>query len=971
MKTIAIVVGVSNYQDPSFESLPGAQADAHRFSSALISWGVSKTGVHLLLNEKATKATLTHIFSSCELTCDADMKLIFYFAGHGTRENAFNQPMPESSLVLYDTESANPLSTGLRLVDLMHLIRTIKPTQVFLFIDACNLRLNQIENPLNHGDILSKTNSKGFFCLLSSGVHQSYEDCEFGYGYFTNALLKALSKLRHEAEPDCHDIVEMTSAILREQSLPLPEVYYIGLENMWPLGASREDKQSTSVDDRVVWRRHALSSLQDHLIKLPDPILWIWGEEGMGKSMIVEQMRQENPCTLYVSIPHSGRPQQAINQMIGQEVRKQIKELFLNEPTYLTLAHTLRHIAQKKPGYLLMIDHLNYLNLVDLENLLREIDCVHIPCVLISCYPCPEKIFKQRKSQIISWNVAAMNAQEIEEMLLKNDLDPVFSHAIHTATGGHPLKVRHMLAKMRETYHHLSHQDVMQEYERTLAALSICGGFLDEELFRKTFNIKPAILSILERLGLIRYSKEGCFPHDILLEMVEEHEWPLEIEKACEYWSRQVVRTPYSLFACRSLVILASQSIEPTHFKRSLTLCLSTLHSREHVPYLKDLIKIFVEANWQDLLLKLVDYLVDFEEFTLVEEILPFLMASPVNGIRNEAYRINAKRLIWVNRLDECIHVNQSIVKKNRSPAVASIKLDMGIAYFLLGEWPQAKEIAQDILDQEGHLDWKEIGVAKCLLGTILGLSGESVSKSKRLIEASMRIFEAIKDPLWLSISQNNSGEILWKTGQYRQSLFFLEKAYEGAEKLQHKIFLLEVLRNMAHAHLYLYGPSSLELNNLLSKIYDCLIDVEQRGDNWEKIKLLNTLTTVHAYRWENSRMEDLLETLIPLTINHKHHYILTLANQGLLAGLKQDYRLANSYAKQAFERAYAINNPLVVEQIKRDFKNCSIDLLDDEEEGEEMSKQIVDDNICLSPGLCFCCSFMERRENQMLLKFT
>jgi tetratricopeptide (TPR) repeat protein len=591
--------------------------------------------------------------------------------------------------------------------------------------------------------------------------------------------------------------------------------------------------------------------------------------------------------------------------------------------------------------------------------LLTEIDCVPIPCVLISCYPSPEKIFKRRKSQIISWNVAAMNAQEIEEMLLKNGLDPIFSHALLTATGGNPLRVRHMLAKMRETYHHLGHQDVKQEYERTLAALSICGGFLDEELFRKTFNIKPAIFSILERLGLIRYSKEGCFPHDILLEMVEEHEWPLEIEKACEYWSRQVLRTPYSLFACRSLVILASQSTEPAQFKRALTLCLSTLHNREHVPYLKDLIKIFVDANWQELLLKLVDYLVDFEEFSLVEEILPFLMASPVNSIKNEAYRINAKRLIWVNRLDECIRVNQPIVKKNRSPAVAPIKLDMGIAHFLLGEWSQAKEIAEDILDQEGHLDWKEIGVAKCLLGTILGLSGEVISKSKRHIEASMRIFETIKDPLWLSISQNNLGEILWKTGQYRQSLFFLERAYDGAEKLQHKIFLLEVLRNMAHAYLYLYGPSSLELNNLLPKIYDCLIDVEQKGDNWEKIKLLNTLATVHAYRWENSRMEELLKVLIPMTINHKHHSILTLANQGLLAGLKQDYRLANSYAKQAFERAYAINNPLVIEQIKRDFKNCSIDLLDDEEE-EEMSEKVIGDSLYSSSCLCFCCSFKE-----------
>ena len=78
----------------------------------------------------------------------------------------------------------------------MQLLHMLKPMQAFLFIDACSLRLNQIENPLSDKEIFSTTNSKGFFCIFSSGIDKSYEDVKNRYGYFTHALLKALGELR-------------------------------------------------------------------------------------------------------------------------------------------------------------------------------------------------------------------------------------------------------------------------------------------------------------------------------------------------------------------------------------------------------------------------------------------------------------------------------------------------------------------------------------------------------------------------------------------------------------------------------------------------------------------------------------------------------------------------------------------------------------------------------------------------------
>lgn len=938
MKTIAIVVGISDYKNSSFEPLPGAQADAHRFSSALISWGLPKEWIYLALNEQATKENLIKMFYDCRFQFDVDAKLIFYFAGHGVRGHYLNQSTPESSLVLHDTEFADSLATGLRLVDLMQLIRMLKPAQTFLFIDACHLRLNYIENPLNRDvNIFSTTNSKGLFCLFSSGIHQSYEDGELGYGYFTNALLTTFSELRREKQHTCHDIMEKVSLLLKKQGLPSPEEYYIGLENMWPLVEEGEVtvKQPKKIESIDLWRKDIFATIQDCLIKIPDPILWIWGEGGMGKSIIANQMRQENSRVLYASVPTTKMNAGDITKIIITEIKKQMPPLFFNRPTFLSLSKFLSYIIQSEPGFVLILDHLNHLNFTDLKILLNEIDAVRFPCILISRFPCPENIFKSRSTKVTNLSVLAMSIQEIEKILLKNGLNSGYSHAFLHATGGNPLKVKYVLAKIKGDCNLLGKctlidRSMIKEYEKALAAISACGGFVDELLFQRIFNINSQVLSTLEKLGLIHYSREGCFPHDIILEIVEKHKWPLDIDNAVKYWSKQVLQTPHNLFSCRSLVILVLQLEleELNKIKRPLSICLDVLNSQSHLTYLKDLAKIFVRANWQDLLVKLTDYLVDLEEFTIAKDLLNILMTSNMSWIRDNAYRINAKRLIWINRLHKCIRINKPIIENCRSQAiVVPIKLNVAMAHFLLGNWMTAKEIVKEVMERKNYLESKELGIAQCLLGTILALSGEAISTGRKLIETSIQIFEGIKCFLFLSIAQNNLGEILWKTGQYRQALVFLETAHEIAEILHHKILLLEILRNKAHVYLRLYGSSDQKLNNLLPKIYTSFYELEKRGDNWEKIRILNTLATLHAYRGETSLMENILEEITPIHPHHMHSHVLTLANLGLLAGLKNKLGLANKYANQAFQIAHSIQHTLIIEQIKQDFRNCSIPL--------------------------------------------
>ena len=65
MKTIAIVIGISEYQDPCFTPLPGACADANRFAAALMSWGLPKENICFIADNKATKANIVKTFYDC------------------------------------------------------------------------------------------------------------------------------------------------------------------------------------------------------------------------------------------------------------------------------------------------------------------------------------------------------------------------------------------------------------------------------------------------------------------------------------------------------------------------------------------------------------------------------------------------------------------------------------------------------------------------------------------------------------------------------------------------------------------------------------------------------------------------------------------------------------------------------------------------------------------------------------------
>ncbi len=236
-RTIAIIIGVSEYSSPLISTLPGAASDARRLEISLTSWGVRRENIKLLTNKKATRREILRAIRVWPLQKSSkSLRLLLFFAGHGSRLRDPGQ-LPVSVLLPYDTDAADRLGTGITVSDLIAAIKRIRPSETYLFLDACALRvdsLNNITEELPEKDVLGTTGSSCIFCMVAAGLQSAYEDSTAKAGYFTRSILHHLAQLRKESA-DCVKLAVDVTADLRRQGLPVPEYYLMGNTNGWPL----------------------------------------------------------------------------------------------------------------------------------------------------------------------------------------------------------------------------------------------------------------------------------------------------------------------------------------------------------------------------------------------------------------------------------------------------------------------------------------------------------------------------------------------------------------------------------------------------------------------------------------------------------------------------------------------------------------------------------------------------------------
>lgn len=140
--TYAVVVGISDYQDPNIPDLRYADKDAEAFASFLRSkagGGLDPNHIKVLINSQATMAQFANAMDWLWEVCKEDDHVIIYFSGHGDVEKkSLSQP---GFLLFWDAPSQVYMAGGaFALPMLEEVIATLSiqnKAKVLVVTDAC------------------------------------------------------------------------------------------------------------------------------------------------------------------------------------------------------------------------------------------------------------------------------------------------------------------------------------------------------------------------------------------------------------------------------------------------------------------------------------------------------------------------------------------------------------------------------------------------------------------------------------------------------------------------------------------------------------------------------------------------------------------------------------------------------------------------------------------------------------------
>lgn len=250
----AVIVGISDYQDPEIPDLQFASADARAVYDFLRSPaagldGFKEENILLLLDEDATYQAIRHaLFTFLKSPTDEDL-VVVYFAGHGTPDA---DRMQNLYLLTHDSRLEDISSTAFPMGDVQDAISQTYFRHLVLLTDACHsagvgspvggrsLGVNAINEVF-----LERLESSmgGYVAVTASQVNQlSRESTQWGggHGAFTHFLLEALRGAADEDEDRIVTLLETTEYI-REQvrratrNAQIPTISQTAFDNYLPL----------------------------------------------------------------------------------------------------------------------------------------------------------------------------------------------------------------------------------------------------------------------------------------------------------------------------------------------------------------------------------------------------------------------------------------------------------------------------------------------------------------------------------------------------------------------------------------------------------------------------------------------------------------------------------------------------------------------------------------------------------------
>ncbi|MEO6133583.1 MAG: hypothetical protein ABIP35_00435 [Ginsengibacter sp.] len=141
-KTYAVIIGITNYQNPAIPALQYADKDAQQFAGWLQSKAgglVPQNNIKLLVNKEATIAAVYDALDWLKEQCKENDEAYIYFSGHGDVETKNNYS--KGYLLTYNSPQNNYANNAIRIEDINNqsiLLTTKNKAKVIIISDACH-----------------------------------------------------------------------------------------------------------------------------------------------------------------------------------------------------------------------------------------------------------------------------------------------------------------------------------------------------------------------------------------------------------------------------------------------------------------------------------------------------------------------------------------------------------------------------------------------------------------------------------------------------------------------------------------------------------------------------------------------------------------------------------------------------------------------------------------------------------------
>ncbi|WP_293148704.1 MULTISPECIES: caspase family protein [unclassified Microcoleus] len=926
LKTVAVVVGISSYQSKLFGKLPGAAADARRVVKALVSWGIPLSRICLLTDETATKREILKALRVWILQkASKNVRVLIFYAGHGSRVQE-EGTLPCSVLLPYDVEPADRVGTGITLSELISAIARVKPQEAYLFLDACSLRIDVMENVLPaqmpDADVLYTSGSQVLFCMVASGLHSAYESSQTSSGFFTRSVLTQIAKLRSQPKSSAVLAIAIEKD-LEAQGLPKPECYLIGNQSSWLLSnIEMEEPEDNSYfqASNIILRQRLLASLQDKIIVHNGQPIWLYGKSGLGKTTLIQQLKNKITHCIYCSVPNFGENLFFdIKSHLSGEIVEQLPYLFPSgRPPAGDIENTFKYLADHLPGSLLAIDHLERLSSDLVFQLVEELNSTSLDVILVSQNPPLPNL------NVYPWLCPTLSIDEINLFCRQYDTSGFSATYLQAITGGLPLDLRKFLSTETGSQDGFTEATKSPKMRRSMVAVALSGGYVDEQLFREIFNLNLEEMTLLEEMGMIYFSDDHYLPHDSLIAISSELRISVEVNTIQHYWCEQVLSTPQNLWACQMLINTFLQNdcdCDGDWDESLLTALRAMVRIRNWLAVEsvgKKLLQVYAKPSKS--IIYIAEELIHIARYDVVDTITKSLRDINLdfeNFVRVSL--IESEREFWYGNYESSIALSENVVHQITSQNLKDrANVNMGIAHFFKGEWAKAINHLS-LANDHSVAEPRTLGWSRIILGTILGLRGTNITEGLSLLQSSIRLLEQIGDDVGVAIAWNNLGEITWKLKEYRSALAYLSMGQKLAESVDDRATQLEIIRNLVHVRLRLNGVYSPELEEVINRLKSFLSEIQ---DPTEQMQAWNTLASVAAYRGDLKSLEEMIQKAHPFTRDNCEYHIYTLANQALLEALLQNTGKSLEYLKEALNLAQQGQNYLAISQIKDDVKN-------------------------------------------------